>query len=122
MALPTNDVTKAAQDAIVAGAGTGIGAALIGLFAGWGVMKKRSARTHTRLQSIEAQIERDKAFRKVVIESQLSQIDMVQLILDRQVFACEDCPNAHNPKLDERTQKSIDTTKAKLQSYLGSLA
>jgi hypothetical protein len=122
MAVPTHDVSSAVKEGIAAGVGGGIVTATLGLLGAWRVSVRRQIKVHTRIEALETQIAKDQKFRRVVVESQMTQIDLFQLIIDRTSATCADCPAIEHKARDERAQDIIDKARDELRKYLGGIA
>ena len=120
--MSTPGITTAFTEAVAAGLGGGLVTATLGLFAGWRVSRRRQSKVHARLEVLEVQIAKDQKFRRLVVESQLTQIDLQQIIIDRLLVTCEDCPSAAPKAQDERVQSIIDSSRDGLRKYLGGIA
>ena len=118
----TAGVAASFAEALAAGLGGGLVTAALGLFAGWRVSIRRQVKVHARIEALEIQIAKDQKFRRIVVESQLTQIDLYQIIIDRLVTTCEDCPSAVPKGQDDRAQKMIDDARDGLRKYLGGIA
>jgi hypothetical protein len=120
------DVTPIVKEGLSGGLAAGISGGLValvsGIITGLTVGKKRAARIHARVEALEVQIAKDQKFRRIVVESQMSQIELQQIIIDRLLAKCEDCPSAAPKSQDERVQGIIDAARNGLRTYLGGIA
>ena len=122
MPVPVQEAASGIREGVAVGFGTIIASAVAGVFASWGFMKKRVAKVHAKVIVLETQAEKDKSFKRMVIESQMTQMDLFQLLIDRNAISCEDCPTVKAMTKDSRTQEIVDQAKEKLTGYLGGLA
>lgn len=112
-------VSQAVQDGVIAGASTGV---VTGLVA-WLLPLLKSRHLSSRVKKLEAQAEKDRLFRRVMITSQMSQTDLLEAIAigkDR----CEDCPVPNSREAQAVQAKIIDTvtaSRAAMQEYLKEL-
>jgi hypothetical protein len=122
MDLHPVEIASGIKEGIAAGIGTGLAASIGAMLASLKISKSRHAKLYQRVKDLESQKEKDRSFKEVVITSQMTQIDLFQLIIDRQGATCADCPAATLEERDKRTQDIIDAARKGLRKYLGSLA
>lgn len=131
MAIPDNNMTNSIREGMAAGMATALASFIGGLMTGVRRARKKSqdaakemADVVERVEKLEAQAEKDRAFKQAMVTSQNAQMDVLEALLSVRGSSCDDCP-ASDPESEREARKkaagSIGVSRKALQDYLNGL-